>query len=395
MKALQKRLVSVFLICVLLIAGAATVSKGGWDGAQVLEDEVESVDLPEASAYQRAETDLIFWYEDADYTEYFETVALRYFERTGTKVAVQCKDTVDYMGDIYDETMQGENFPDVYLISGENLEEAYRYGLVAVNEKGLSGVNTAQNAITASTYADKLLGYPLSYNTCVFVYQTDYFETAPTSLQAIIDYSNENEPGDSVEYLLEWNVNDAFYDFPFISNSVTFEKTAPGVMNVVWDEEMYQKDLEYFEQILVSFSVDAQNVSEDSIIENFLSGKTISAIIDTNSLYKLSDYSYSLVEMPNLNEELPAYPCAITDMLVVNDFSNEGKEASEFAYFATVTMASQLHELSGHYSVIPSSDSEWVEQVAYLSYNSAVLAPDSQDAKDFWVQLGETISNYF
>ena len=46
-----------------------------------------------------------------------------------------------------------------------------------------------------------------------------------------------------MEYLLEWDVNDAFYDFPFVGNSVTFEKTAPETMNVAYDEDLYQKDL--------------------------------------------------------------------------------------------------------------------------------------------------------
>ena len=346
-------------------------------------------------AYEKAKTDLNFWYEDEGYTAFFEAAALRYFEETGNKVAVQCQNTIDYMGDVYDKTMQDDAFPDVYLISGDNLEEAYLYGLVSVNEKGLDEVNVASNAKNAATYGEKLLGYPLSYNTTVFIFQTDYFGEAPTSLQAIIDYSNENEPPENVEYLLEWDVNDPFYDFPFISNSVTFEKNEAKSMNVVYDEELYQQDLEYFEGILVSFSVDATTVSEEEIIENFLAGRTLSAIIDTDSLYKLDNYDYSLMLMPNLNDTLEAKSCAITDMLVVNDFSDEQDMASDFAYFTTVAMASELRPLTGHFSVIPSETPSWVEQVSYEAYESAVLVPDSQDAKDFWVKLEETISEYF
>lgn len=395
MKPLQKKLVSVGVVCVLLIVGAVTVRKTTYISVQEDEPVIETVNFDEEGAYQRAATDLTFWYEDVTYTDFFEKAALDYFEETGIKVTVQCKNTIDYMGDIYDETMQDGAFPDVYLISGDNLEEAYLYGLVSVNEKGMGDVQVAENAIIASTYGEELLGYPLSYNTCVFVYQNDYFSTVPESLQAIIDYSNQNEPGENVEYLLEWDVNDAFYDFPFISNSVTFDKSEPEVMNVIYDEELYQKDLEYFEGILASFSVDAENVSETRIVENFKGKRTLSAIIDTNSLYMLSDYSYSLMLMPNLNDELPAYTCAITDMLVVNDFSEEAELASDFAYFVTVTMSDELHAMSGHYSVIPSKSPDWIEQVAYQAYEASVLAPNSQDARDFWVKLEETISQYF
>ena len=49
-----------------------------------------------------------------------------------------------------------------------------------------------------------------------------------------------------MEYLLEWDVNDAFYDFPFISNSVTFEKTEPEVLNVIYDQTLDQAGSQLF-----------------------------------------------------------------------------------------------------------------------------------------------------
>lgn len=240
------------------------------------------------------------------------------------KAAFKCQDTLDYIGMIYDNTMQGEDYPDVYLLNGDELEEAYLYGLAMENEDGGSYEGASQKSVKASTYEDKMIGYPLSYDASVFVYQNGYFENQPESLQAIIDYSNENEPGENVEYLLEWDVNDAFYDFPFVGNSVTFEKTAPETMNVAYDEDLYQKDLEYFETILGSFSLDINSVSMDSILEHFKAGKTLCAFVNTDSLQKLDDISYSVMEIPALNEELPSIGCASTDMFVVNDFQKYG-----------------------------------------------------------------------
>lgn len=399
MRALQKKLISVLLICALLILGAVAVSRMGQesfagDGASAGVQQTMG-DEKAAEAYQKAKTDLVFWYEDASYDDFFQTAAIRYFAETGSKVAVQCCETLDYMGDIYDKTMQDDAFPDVYLISGDNLEAAYRYGLAAVNDGEPDKDKLMAPAREAAMYQGKLFGYPLSFNTCVFIYQTDYFASAPESLQSFIDYSNENEPAENVEYLLEWDVNDAFYDFPFISNSITFDKSEPGVLNVIRDEELYQKDLEYFDKILISFSVDAEKVSEDHIIENFKAGRTLSAIIDTDSLHRLEGYSYSLMQMPDLNEELPATSCAITNMLVVNDFSEKKAAAADFAQFVTTAMSDELYEMTGHFSVMQSEEPEWVEQVANEAYLSAVPVPDSQDARDFWVELEETISKYF
>lgn len=402
MNTIQKKIVAAVLIAVLLMLGAVLVGKGmGLNLNGILGNEKQSGSITATevfsnpAAYDEAAADLIFWYEDETYAAFLDTAARRYFAATGVKVALEYQKTIDYVGDIYERTMQDDGFPDVYLISGDNLEEAYLYGLVSVNKSDTEGSSIAQNAIKASTYDEKYLGYPLSYNTCVFIYQLGYFETEPQSIQAIIDYSDENEPGENVEYLLEWDVNDAFYDFPFISNSVVFEKTQAECMDVVYAEDLYEQDLAFFEGILESFSVDAGTVSEDSIVENFLEGKTLCAIIDTDSLHRLEGYSYSVVEIPDLNDSLEANSCAITDMLLVNEFSTQGDVAADFAEFVTMDMAAELYELCGHFSVIPSEDANQTENVAYRAYEASVLVPNSQDAKSFWVKLEETISKYF
>lgn len=396
MKALHKKLLSVLLICALLTGGAVVVNRAAsYPAEEAAFDAAGETEVSSKEAYESAGTDLVFWYEDASYTAFFEEAAERYFAQTGIKVSVECQDTLDYIGDIYDKTMQDDAFPDVYLIPGDNLEEAYLYGLVSVNKTNVLDTGALAKAVTASSYEEKLLGYPLSFNTCVFIYQPGYFENTPESLQSIIDYSNENEPGENVEYLLEWNVNDAFYDFLFIGNSVTFEKNEKDIMNIVYDEELYQQDLEYFETILSSFSVDATQISKESIVANFLAGRTLTAIIDTDSLYRLEGYQYELMKMPDLNESLAAATCVTTDMLVVNDFTEKPDAAVEFAQFATVTMAGELYGLSGHFSVIPSGEPGAEEQTAFDAYEASVLVPDSKDARDFWVKLQETILNYF
>lgn len=172
MKVLHKKLVSVSLICLMLIVGAATVSRynsshtssgeeaSSTESAQEQTAETAQQETDDAlrTAYQSAATDAVFWYEDNSYGDYFETAAIQYFGRTGKKVVVQCRDTMDYIGDIYDETMQDGTYPDAYLISGQDLEEAYLYGLVSVNESDADNLPVLENAKRAATYEDKLLG---------------------------------------------------------------------------------------------------------------------------------------------------------------------------------------------------------------------------------------------
>ena len=346
-------------------------------------------------AYDLADTDLTVWYEDPSYEDFFEYAARQYFEQTGVKAAFKCQDTLDYIGMIYDNTMQGEDFPDVYLLNGDELEEAYLYGLAMENEDGGSYEGASQKSVKASTYEDKMIGYPLSYDANVFVYQNGYFENQPESLQAIIDYSIDNEPPENVQYLLEWDVNDAFYDFPFISNSVSFVKDEVETMQVNYDENLYNEDLEFFSQSLESFSIDASTVTEASVISDFNDGKTLCAIIDSDSVAGLTGTDYEIRELLALNDTLQTSSAALTDLVVVNDFSEKKEKAADFAEYVTLTMSGELHGLGGHYSVKLSEDADEREQTAYQAYENAIPVPDSQDAKEFWVTLKETISQYF
>ena len=395
MKRLYKRLTAAGLVVVFGMTGVAVMNTAGCGSSGDGVSSTETGQTAADEAYRSAPADLTLWYADDSYADFFTEAAARYYAKTGKKVAVQYQDTIDYLGTIYDKTMQDDGYPDVYLISGDSLAEAYLYGLVAVNKKESSYENAADNAKQAASYQGSMLGYPLSYNTCLFIYQNGYFNTAPSSMQEIIDFSNENEPAENVEYLVEWDVNDPFYDFPFVANSVTFEEDEQKLLSPVYEDELYQQDLDFFESILSSFSVNAQTVSEENIVDNFKEGRTLCALVDTDLLSELDGYEYSITQMPDLNEELTSNVCALTELLAVNEFSKNKEQAAGFAEFVTVSMADRLHEMTGHYSVFESADADATEQTAYETYETAVLAPDSLNAKDFWVDLKETIAKYF
>ena len=241
MKVVQKRMIAAGCIGVLVIGGAVVVSRHST--YEQKENETENgTETASVSRVVKQPADLLFWYSDKSYQKFFEKAAEEYYEDTGIVVDVEYQDSMDYMDAVYTATMQGETFPDIYMIGSDELEEAYLYGLAAENTASdIYESTVASNAVTASTYKEKMYAYPLSYNTCLFVYKNGYFETEPETLQAIIDYSIDNEPPENVQYLLEWDVNDAFYDFPFISNSVSFVKDEVETMQVNYDEDLYNE----------------------------------------------------------------------------------------------------------------------------------------------------------
>lgn len=396
MKTIYKRVIAVLILCVVVITVAHFMQGNAWYEPKETVPDTEDT-LKEAPKDDVVETaDLIFWYEDESYRTFLEQAVKSYKEETGKVVELQYIDTLDYLDAVYDATMAEGNYPDVYLLSGEELEEAYLYGLAAINtSRDAYETSASKNAVNASVYQNVMYGYPLSYNTCLFVYLNGYFETAPTSIQEIITYSNENEPPENVEFLMEWDVNDAFYNFPFVSNGVKFSQSETSVVEITYNETLYQSDLAFLQEMLESFSVDANTVSEEKIISNLQEKKTLCAILDSDSLAQLNEEEYSIMEMPKLSDSLQSASCGLTDLVMVNDFSKNQETAEEFAKFVTLTMSEQLHALSGHYSVVLSDNANATEQIAYNAYENSILAPCTQDARDFWVKLKETIAVYF
>lgn len=396
MKTGKKKMIAAGCAGVLVVLGAAAVSNGyvygnGNEKTVMAQSGAEIVQKMQAQP-----ADLTFWYADASYGQYFEKAAEAYYADTGIKVDVKYQDVFHYMNRIYDATMQNTDFPDAYLIGSDELENAYLYGLAAENTavSAYEG-SVAEKALEAASCQDKMYGYPLSYRTCLFVYQNGYFQTQPASIQAVIDDSKDMEQPEHVQYLLEWDVNDAFFDFPFIANSVSFEKNETGAMQVSYDEQLYEQDLEFFARILESFSIDASSVTGDSVVEDFRQGKTICAIISSDSLSELEGADYSVMEMLPLNDTLPAYSAALTDLVVVNDFSEKKEQAADFAQYVTLVMSERLHDMEGKYSVKLQEGADEKEKTAYRAYENSIIVPDSQDAEEFWVTLKETISQYF
>ena len=102
-----------------------------------------------------------------------------------------------------------------------------------------------------------------------------------------------------------------------------------------------------------------------------------------------------MIGIPPLNETLASGSASITDLVLVNDFTDKKKEAADFAQYVTLTMAKELHTLGGYSSVKLSENADEQEKLFYEVYENSVPVPASQDAKEFWVTLKETISQYF
>ena len=391
-----KKYLSVAAISALLIGMAAVVSDTEVYQPAQEEPQTEINMATPIEKYEQALTggvDLCFWYDDASYDTYFKEMAVNYYQKTGVLVELNYVDAMDYVGEIYHATMKEEDFPDAYLLSGEELEKAHLYGVAGENRNASDFIGSvAENAVIASKCHDKMFGYPLSFNVCLLAYNNQYFETAPESLQALIDYSDDNEPDENVQYLLEWDAYDPFFGFLFVSDSVRLNTYEVGVLEATYNESLLEQSMLFLEESLASFSLPLDTVTEESVISDVLNGVTLCAIVDSDSIKELQNSSYNIAEFPRLNAELDAQSAALTDMILVNDYTEKAEAAGAFAEYLTLDNYANVWEMTGHYPVQLQAGVDEKAQMAYHAYENAILAPNSQDAGGFWVHIKDMIT---
>ncbi len=146
-------------------------------------------------------TTIRLWYDDETMTDYIASRAASFNDRNrDVRVEPKMISTIEYLETIGQASVQGEEYPDIFLLSNDSLEKAYLAGL-AVPVENEAFVNDPSNypeaAANAVTYHDRVMAYPWYFETCSLMYNRDYLENQARSeledeaLQALGDVEED------------------------------------------------------------------------------------------------------------------------------------------------------------------------------------------------------------
>ena len=307
---------------ILLSAAAFYSSKETWK-TELKTDRKEQITSEQETkeAYKAAQKELSFWYSDADCRNYFEQCAVDYYAKAGIAVGI-------------------------------------RY----VEEE-----------------------YPLFFDTLVMVYQKENFPEAPESISEILDYGQNNLLGEGVGNLLEWNVADGFYDYPFVGTEVEWNETDYTLLTTYG--EKYNDELTFFKNLSETVGIDTNEIDRNQVVENFNQGASLCAIIDSDDLNKMTAENYGVCGLPMLDDTTPMQGVARTGILLVNEFSGEKDMAADFAAFIEKEEVDALHAMTGHISTDEGASRDETEQAAFMQYQNSQLVPDAANAGEFWSEF--------
>ncbi len=386
---------------------------------------------------------LVLWYTDDKLNAYLVEAAEEFEKTHNVEVTLQLVTAVDYIEHINTASISDLGGPDLFITSSELLEKARLAGLTVENnsfsDRELDNY-FPKKAQDAATCGGKLVAYPFYFETCFMLYNKNYVEGAPKTIDEILEYSRSFEGGtgeDKIENILKWNVADIFFNFFFISNYVNLGgATGDDKSQVQLSAEEVIECLEYYQSLNAFFAIDADAVTTDNVLQEFIDGKIVYTIAKTDAIARLdaaiaegtvaeapegetegestegeegdpeegestqgeepqdNGYFYGIAEVPNLTESLPTKGLSVTNSVVVNAYSQERALAKEFAKYITYEKVDSLYAMTNKMPVKVGVPYENPEITTLLvQYEHSVEVPKITDLSNYWIEMEIAFAN--
>ncbi len=296
------------------------------------------------------------WYTDDKYAPYLEYVAQQVHQANDLiEIKPQLMDSENYLENIYNNSIHGNDAPDVYIMSADQLEKANMMGLVLKNNTYASYYNEknfSKAAIEAATFDNELYGYPLSFNIPFMVYNKDVAQKVSTfdelyqySIHYKIDDKNAN-----IKQIFDWDVSNMFINYCFSCDSIDIgSETGDDISSLSVNKEILKKAMEQYVKQKEQFGiVRGTNVIDDTSIK-FAEGTMAYTITDVNHLKEIdsSSVNYEIIKVPKLAEGLETSLMSENVDVFVSPYADDIEVAKAVAHCLSYDYASAMFEKSG------------------------------------------------
>ena len=470
--SVQKRIISV--IMVLLLATALVFASRMEIKSLTSEEEI-------TAWYTRSDT-MYFWYSDPALSDYINKAAVDFGEQNNVHVFPMLITTDNYLETVNRASVYNEQMPDAYLIDHTSLEMATLAGL-ATEITDASGIVNSQNfskaAIDSVTYDGKIVGYPLSYDTSVLVYNKDYlkqwseekalailmmdaedyvitdylanvkeeldeadadewiddiaeeeidhyemdselvpyvelseeekvtaleakktevYETAlPLTLNELLTIANTFNAPTGAEGVMKWDVSDIFYNFWIVGDVIELGgQNGDDKAKISINNSGDFVCLKYYQYLNRFFSIEADQVNYEDVVEDFIDGKMLFTIASTDVVASLEAakeedriaFEYGFAMLPGVNDEVSSRSMSASTAVVVNGYSEKKELANEFAAYLVSDYASELYARTGKPSANIHANASYSELAVFdAEYAKSVPLPKVIELENIWMDL--------
>ncbi len=407
------------------------------------------------SQFGQEDTTITLWYTDDSLTDFLHSVALSYYEDSNVHVNLQMVSGLEYLENINRVSIRNGEKPDLYIVGNDSLGKAYLAGLAAQvqdTDQILTTEHYCQTALDAVTYEGKYVGYPMYFETSVLLYNATYLnqiaqkeveaqwaqnisesdtqeasseetdtadweddplfqqevtaraiELIPGTIDGILNFADSYDAPENVDAIFEWDVSDIFYNYFFVGNYVNVGGQAGDNPEQI---DIYNEDaircLNVYQDLNQFFSIDADSVTYESVVQDFMDGKTVFTLVTSDAIATLEQakedgtfvYDYGVCVIPDLTQELISREVSYTNAVAVNGYSNHKEEANAFAKYLCLDYADSLYNRTGK---IAASQNVAYENgainIILQEYAMTVPMPKAVEITNFWIELEMCFTN--
>lgn len=386
--------VVAMVLCAALTVGIGIIhtnvqGRGIVDSFAEDEENISAYDGNNASS-------LTIWYSDDELEDYLNAIVSTYSSEKNVAVKASYIAESEMLENINAVNLDGDaETVDIYFINSESLEKAFLAGLTeTIDDMGIFNEEYfSPTAVGACTYRDKMIAYPVCFETSVLAYNTDYVEGAPRTFDDILDVAadEDTELDENVSAVLKWDVRSLLYNFAFAGSYLEF-----GGENGD-DESILELNsgaiidaMEYYYNLYQFFSIDINEADYDGTLSEFMDGSVMYSIISSRSIAALedSDVNYDVAVLPDMNDELTTTALSLTTVAVINPYSSNNSVAKDFIKYICYDNADLLYDYSAY---MPCARTDRLSGGRYgtvfEAYNESVSLPKLMSASDYWVYL--------
>lgn len=385
---------------------------------------------------------IYFWYTDETMTNFVNSAAVSFGEREKVHVIPVLVSSSEYLKALNQASIREEQLPDVYMISHDNLEKAYLAGLASEIDD-IGNVCTEEHfpaaALSAVEYKGKKVAYPLSFETSALVYNVDYlrewsrqtalneltqtdedsganpeevpvdeaaladrteevFQRAvPATVSDILTLADTFDLPEGVEGVMKWDVSDIFYNYWIVGNYMVVGGDAgDDATRISINNPDTIRCLETYQALNQFFSIEADSINYESVIQDFMDGKIVFTIATTDVATRLKtaseegtfSFEYGISMMPAVSDELESRSMSVTNTVAVNGYSRKKELANRFAAYLVNDCAGSLYERTGKVSTNLSAEADnGALQIFKLEYARSVPLPKMKETGNYWLLL--------
>jgi len=411
---ISKRFISILLILLL----GAQMLYTGW------QEKPEEIEL-------QVEQPILIWYTDSHIQNYIETAAEKFMARHQVEVQTELVSEIDYIETICKKSVAEKMVgPDLYVVPSSQLEKAALSGLTTKIDQEELLKTYSEKAIQAVTYKGEAVARPFYIDTCFLLYNRYYTEEVPTTIEEILNYAENfegNEATGRVEKIFEWNVADVIDNYLFLGAYTDFGgPSGDDKDKVSMDLDQIAECMTYYQSLNSFFAIDADTVTSEAVIQDFIDGKTVYTIANVPMLSevdkaiakkKIPEYItdrtvvneqgeeeirtisfspfYGVAPLPALTDELDTRGISVTNSVVVNPYSSNLDASKICARYLTEGRASQLYEETGKLSACNNLEEELPKELLtiYTAYESAAEVPKIMELSNIWLHLEMVLAN--